>query len=759
MKMKMGNDVRAKTFINSSFYENNKDSLIAFGAELKIQNGKKQIPNKKWDDITTNIYNAEKNIFLNLKCGNIIVIDIDRDKTDGCIKYGDYKDIFEKLLQEDTLITKTQSKGFHLYFKLQEDELIDKSTKIKGLNIDILGNASNQMVIEGDKYNLYNDADIIPLPMYIRQFIGHEKFYSNRDKEIEEENKINTNKKLTPHLVEKYLLNNLTENYYTNFGDWIKVLIILKYEFKEGGKKIALDFSKQWSGFKKENFNNHWNSIYSNGKSTIGSLFYFVKESIDNDEKYDEIKKIFNIEEKENNDDNSILITDKFCEVYKNDIIVLEGKYTFIKNDYNIFEYENSFVNYYTKQKLRKLIKDFNLNFKLTINNSTTILNYCADNINFKKNIEDFDNKGYLLAFKDGVYDLNTSTFRLPIIEDGELITSYIDKEFNKIISNVKNFDNINKFMDDIFNDKEITNFLLDKLSTHLNFENNETFQEALFFTGDGSNGKSLLLYVFLLALSKNKVCPLSSSILYNDIQAGGTNSSLTKMENKLFGIIKEIKEGAKIKNSIFKELTGEQTFTARGLYKGERDYLNTFTMICCDNGSILFQKYEEALDRRIITIPFENIFTTKKTFNKNNKNHKLIKKFSNKEKNQLSDELLVLLLQRYEGLKDIQFNIPFPQKVVDKFEELKEDNGHIDYKDIFKEYFEYSNDKNDYLKIKDIKDLLKDYNFTFKSTIHKNKLVNIINCNFMKDTERDGKRLKNIFTNIKIKSKYNNIF
>lgn len=157
------------------------------------------------------------------------------------------------------------------------------------------------------------------------------------------------------------------------------------------------------------------------------------------------------------------------------------------------------------------------------------------------------------------------------------------------------------------------------------NFKNEETLQTLLYylslipsrntqykyggiFIGKTHTGKTTTIEL-LINIYSSMIERLPSDILVsqNKRRLSGNEATpyIARLEGKGAAIAQETERNGYLNNALWKELTGGDTLTARGLYKGPHDFIPTSQIIMCTNHSPRFDAHDEATIDRMIVIPF----------------------------------------------------------------------------------------------------------------------------------------------------------
>jgi putative DNA primase/helicase len=79
----------------------------------------------------------------------------------------------------------------------------------------------------------------------------------------------------------------------------------------------------------------------------------------------------------------------------------------------------------------------------------------------------------------------------------------------------------------------------------------------------------------------------------------------IARLEGKGLGIAQETERNGVLNNALWKELTGGDTLTARGLYKEPHDFTPTAQILVCTNHQPRFDAHDDAAIQRMVVIPF----------------------------------------------------------------------------------------------------------------------------------------------------------
>lgn len=632
--------------------------VYKFGIDIQFEKKgeflKKSIvsPPSNWNKIQPNLEVKSKNF--GILCGDkngIIVVDIDIPKTISEVSgIEQFESNVCKLSELNTLVTSSPSGGYHVYFNynsLFKKRNIKFNLFDKVIPIDILTNGS--FVLEGNNYVLIHDNDICDPPesfiSWINELNETQDIY-NKNKDIISGDVQQLQQKITT------ILNSLDKVYVDTYDYWFKILYILKKS------KVDVTIAKEWSKksekYSEESFTKTWTNIDTNQYPTlrIFTLLYYFKQS--NGSAYNtwvkkslhDFQKTFvkDLTTQDTNDYTSITEDRawiKFEEYYPNLLLTTDNG-SYILNEYGIWEESNT-------NRAKKRINDLLVEFHYKLNEES--LSFCLTNSKcrnsfkpdlftyFYRNIK-FDQKTNLLAFNNGVYDIETHQFRNA--EPEEYVYTTTNYDYCECNSNDSYL-----FIKDIFPDSEILELFLKKLAG------------ALFCTGIGNefffgynicgaNAKSTLLSLIQCAFGNYCISPSSDFLLKtNQTNSEGANPMLHSLKDKRVVMFSEIKDGSKLDSNFLKRLTGRDMQTARDLYRSPESFRVNAMFIIVSNKEPEFDKTDPALIRRQRNIPFEAHFTSNP--DPNNKFEKMVKQNINIQ--DLRDSFIQLLIEKYTTL------------------------------------------------------------------------------------------------------------
>ena len=422
------------------------------------------------------------------------------------------------------------------------------------------------------------------------------------------------------------LLNLLDTKKYSNYAEWIKIMLICKAsgglfeDFNNWSKKID-----NYSGF--DDTYDKWLKAKPNGTLKIGTLHYYAKT--DNKEGYfklfgqddkilDFIRSINDITEIYdqtlsqlfnlivNNNEKRVITTGK------DEWYLFDGKWhqgnhilTKIIESYilPILKSKKQFINFEndddkdTYIKLKKFIEFFCT--------SSKIKSMCAFLFSklFDEKLKDkFDSNPYLLNCKNGVYDFKAKCLRKQVWNDYVLKctnVNYIDKIVeNKLIEIITNL--FQSIIPDESEREYICNILAESL---IGINKREKFY---LWEGSGRNGKSLLIN-FTKSIMGDYAIVAHNSIF--DANQSMDKEYTNDIKGARLVIGQEIEKGSKLRCSYIKGLTGNDAQTTRALFQGSTTWKPVCKIFMLSNGGLNIDSSDDAIWMRIEITKFKVSF------------------------------------------------------------------------------------------------------------------------------------------------------
>jgi phage/plasmid-associated DNA primase len=227
---------------------------------------------------------------------------------------------------------------------------------------------------------------------------------------------------------------------------------------------------------------------------------------------------------------------------------------------------------------------------------------------------EDFsellDENSLIIAFKNGVFDFETLTFRKGVQSD------YISKTLSikydeSLTSESREVKDLQDFLCKICPDKSVRRYFVDQTCEVFRGGNRDKI--AMFWTGNGNNGKSVTQRLFETMMGKKLAIKLSTSVLTERIQPGNPNPQITRLRGGVrWGVFDEWGKTEQILSGSLNVLTGGDSLPCRDLFqKGSdsSDFTPMFKILCICNELPCLKDAVDATWDRIRIIPFESKF------------------------------------------------------------------------------------------------------------------------------------------------------
>jgi len=213
------------------------------------------------------------------------------------------------------------------------------------------------------------------------------------------------------------------------------------------------------------------------------------------------------------------------------------------------------------------------------------------------------DENRYLLGFTNGVFDFKLGQFRAGLPEDYITLSTkhaYIpfdlsNEEFRK------KYDEIMDFIRKIYPVEELRDYMLEHLGAAAIGVGPLVNQTCNFYLGTGGNGKTKITDLMKAALGD--YCDKCSIQLITEDRGkmGAASPELIDIKGKRYIYMSEPRKGAVLCDGPFKELTGDPTLKARGLYKDIIEFANQATYAACMNNLLEVKTNDDGTWRRIL--------------------------------------------------------------------------------------------------------------------------------------------------------------
>jgi putative DNA primase/helicase len=485
----------------------------------------------------------------------------------------------------------------------------------------------------------------------------------------------------------KEILWSLPSKYYDEYEYWFKIGAICK---TLNDYNLFNEFSKQSSKYNEQSIIKYWAQFKSN-KINVSSLFYFLR--IDNPIKFNDIseRKSYMYSEYDTARLFYRLKPDSylFSKILK--WFVLQSNNTWMREIEQPSELINdiskTITNYYTKiinsldksneKQLNKIIEisKFLKNCIHSNKFNTGVSAYLKAMYTVKSLETIMDENRNLIAFNNGVYDLEQSLFRP--IEPKDYISQTTNYDLN-IESNNKTRKEIMDFIKSCFAHDDDVEYLLKTIAYGLS--GNNKLEEFYIWTGKGGNGKGTINELLRRSLSNSYYDTQSMDIFTKTNKYANQHDTLGSAKGRRFLIATEpdTKGGEVFNMAKLNIMTGNDTITSRMAYEKPIQFIPQFTIYMQCNDIPDINSVEQSIKRRIriINFPYNFVDTvTDKTFERE-KNSNLKNKI--KSCNLWRNEFMLILLEYYKNFILNCDSIKQPTSVQAITDEYLDDNNKI---------------------------------------------------------------------------------
>lgn len=222
---------------------------------------------------------------------------------------------------------------------------------------------------------------------------------------------------------------------------------------------------------------------------------------------------------------------------------------------------------------------------------------------------EKLDADPYLIAFKNGVYDLRMNTFRPGRPED--FLSKNMPINYVNYNEDDEKVQEVFTFLEQVFPDKSVRKYFLDVSSDIFVGGNHEKI--VVFWTGEGDNGKSVTQHFFELMLGQLSIKLNTNIITGKKPSAGAAFADLARTGGGVrYAVLEEPDADEMINTGIFKHLSGNDSFYARDLFekgKDGREIKPLFKLVFVCNRLPRMKAADKAVWNRVRVIPFESTF------------------------------------------------------------------------------------------------------------------------------------------------------
>ena len=238
----------------------------------------------------------------------------------------------------------------------------------------------------------------------------------------------------------------------------------------------------------------------------------------------------------------------------------------------------------------------------------SNIMKECMEVFYQPRFLKDMDNHPYLFAFNNGIYDIHTHKFRDGRPSDNNSIKAPISYRQDLHMEH-KEVKDVLDFFEKIFPDSSVRDYFFD-VSAQVFIGGNHS-KIVQVWTGEGDNGKSVTQSLFEKMLGSYSVKLPTSLIVGKRTQSSAACPELVRAGNGVrMAVLQEPDAKDTINVGILKELSGNDSFFARGLYKEGCEITPMFKLVLICNDPPKLPYNDKAAWNRIRVVPFDARFT-----------------------------------------------------------------------------------------------------------------------------------------------------
>jgi len=573
-----------------------------------------------------------------------------------------YHIVFPDIVLDNQKQRKIFSDTFSEYIPENIKPYFDKSVYSKNRCFRLLGSS---------KYG--QDRPLTPFNNHTAEMEDHmvtTKSKINKSLLFEEIDKTNVHNVVIENTPEniKNILESIESKYWSNRQSWIQIGSALKncnipFEIFDEYSKRSPNYGgtmKMWNSIRITNIND----------CGIGTLYYYASKSENfneniMNEKLHALTKVqkectLNIIETNtlSHDTCAKLLKDHYPDLFiysesKWYEKLQSGRYKSIDSDpetklcnhiANYFEiFENTLINKMndTEKKTLKRAKHMTekYEYKTSVIKELRGKYYC-ENLNEKLNAQQ-----NLIGFDNGVYDLDTFTFRKATKEDYVSWSVGYDYEDNPEEKDIKYLED---FVFSLFEYKETAHYFIKHLGSLLFGGNKEELIH--FWVGNGRNGKGTIDELLRSTLGPYYTVLEDAFFTSTKKNQDEATPALLAMRNTRLAMTSEPEGEVPYLSSKFKKLSGNDPIYGRALYQNEMVmFIPTFKPVIQTNHLPKFTDVDVGLLQRIRVIKFCYTFVVPSEYDSNNMYHKKIDYNLKTNLKKLRPQFIYLLIKWYQ--------------------------------------------------------------------------------------------------------------
>ncbi len=244
---------------------------------------------------------------------------------------------------------------------------------------------------------------------------------------------------------------------------------------------------------------------------------------------------------------------------------------------------------------------------------TVTFLNCVVEACKLSFHDQNFDKKldkdAYLIGFENGVYDLKENIFRRGYPSD--LIVNHMQIEYKEFTDTDDQVLEVLQFFERVFPNPNIRRYFMDIMSEIFVGYNHR--KHVYFLTGGGDNGKSMTQKFFEKMLGPLSIKVPTTILTSKKPAVGAATEELARSGGGVRTMwLEEPDPDEELRQGLLKQLSGNDAFYSRGLYKNGKEIEPMFKMfIVCNTLPKFEHGGDDATWNRARVIKFESTFTT----------------------------------------------------------------------------------------------------------------------------------------------------
>lgn len=234
------------------------------------------------------------------------------------------------------------------------------------------------------------------------------------------------------------------------------------------------------------------------------------------------------------------------------------------------------------------------------------VMDACKVLFHDKNFYDKLDENRNLIAFRNGVLDLEHGIFREGRTDD--YISMRAGVEYVEYEEDDDDVRDVKLYLRQVFPNPNIRDYFMGIVASCLKGGNDT--KTVCFWTGNGNNSKSVAMRMVENVFGE--LCmkfPRELMLMSNKVNSSGPRDELVRSRGKRIAFTQEIAESEKLNVGVIKELSGSDSFTARGLFEKTIEIKPQFTLMAALNNLPPIPSSDDATWNRIRVIEFQSRF------------------------------------------------------------------------------------------------------------------------------------------------------